>query len=74
MKTIIWITFTLNICFILFTPFSFINLGLFIFVGGFFVYYTNQFTKERVNYFIMSRCWYIYLNTLILAFIIRYIF
>jgi len=73
MKGVIWLSFGVNICFILFTPFSIINLILLVIVGSYFIAYTVSFTN-KINYGFMSKSWYLYLNLLILTFIVRYFF
>lgn len=73
MKSIIWISFAVNICFLLFTPYSLINMILLLIVGLFFIIYTFA-SITTIDYRFMTKCWYIYLNLLYLTFIVRYFF
>jgi hypothetical protein len=71
LKCIIWISFFVNILFILLEPFSIINLLLFICVGMLLCYYaSNQI--DGVNFKRMRILWYVYLNILVIVFVIRY--
>ncbi len=73
MKSIIWVTFTIDFCLVIFTPFSVLNSFILVVLTIIFIYFVHS-QMNGVNFKVMKNLWYIYLNILVLAFIVRYFF
>lgn len=58
--TLIWIGYAVNLCFLLFTPYSYLNNILLFYLGIVFLYHVKSINSE-INYSKLRICFYWYL-------------
>ncbi|CAD8150413.1 unnamed protein product [Paramecium octaurelia] len=71
--SLIWTAYVINICFLLFTPYSYLNNVLLLYIGIVFIYHVKSINSQ-INYIKLRLLWYIYMQLLLLAFTYRYLF
>ncbi|CAD8168379.1 unnamed protein product [Paramecium pentaurelia] len=71
--SLIWTAYVVNICFLLFTPYSYLNNLLLLYIGIVFLYHVKSI-NFKINYIKLRLLWYIYMYLLLIAFAYRYLF
>ncbi|CAK80274.1 unnamed protein product (macronuclear) [Paramecium tetraurelia] len=71
--SLIWAAYVVNICFLLFTPYSYLNNLLLLYIGIVFLYHVKSINSQ-INYIRLRTLWYIYMYFLLIAFSYRYLF
>ena len=73
MRILIWTAYIINLIDMFYSPYSYINTILLLYIGISFLYYVSKI-MTNINYNTIYKIWYVYLNLLIFSFLLRYCF